>query len=219
MQNIMAIVLPLASTDRLLSSAVLVGQKDNFPIFVSTLHQIGQYTEFKIGIPPHFGSISAIQEYPIDSVQAIDVDMIKADPIHDLAFFKGRTKGFNAPFPKINIDFNDISVGDELLVIGYPYSTIGSFLETVSLTNVSAKGRRIFMNTIKVDEIIISHQTLQGSSGSAVVKRSDGSLCGIVKGTLAPPNVVSIGDIPLASDTNVTYVTFSSIINETLKTL
>ena len=75
------------------------------------------------------------------------------------------------------------------------------------------------MKIIKIDELIISHQTLQGSSGSAVVKRSDGSLCGIVKGTLAPPNVVSIGDIPLASDTNVTYVTFSSIINETLKTL
>ena len=88
----MAIVLPLASTDKLLSSAVLVGQKDGFPIFVSTLHQIGQCTEFKIGIPPHLGNISSIQEYPIDGVQAIDVDMIKVDPIHDLAFFKGKTK-------------------------------------------------------------------------------------------------------------------------------
>src|SRR5690606_13813153 len=104
MQNIMAIVLPLATTDRLLSSAVLVGQKDGYPIFVSTLHQIGQCKEFKIGIPPHSGSISSIQEYPIDVVPAIDVDMIKADPIHDLAFFKGRTTDIRAPFPKINTD-------------------------------------------------------------------------------------------------------------------
>lgn len=215
----MAIVLPLASNDRLVSSAILIGVKDGFPIFVSTLHQIGKCQEFKIGIPPHSGNINEIQEYPIDSVQAIDVDMIKADPIFDLAFFIGRTRDVSAPFPKIITDFNDISVGDELLVIGYPYSTLGSFLETVSLSNVSAKGRRIFMKLIKIDELIISHQTLQGSSGSAVVRRSDGALCGIVKGTLAPPNIVSIGDIPLASDTNVTYVTFSSILNETLKTL
>lgn len=217
----MAIVLPLASTEngKLISSAVLVGQKDNFPIFVSTLHQIGQLKDFKIGVPPHQGVISSIQEYPQNKINAIDVELVKADPIYDLAFFKANQKNIGGNIPNINIDYNEISIGEELIVLGYPYSTLGSFLETASITHVSAKGRRMFMNKIQIDEFIISHQTLQGSSGSAVVKRSDGSLCGIVRGTLAPPNIVSIADVPLASDTNVTYVTFSSIISETLKNL
>ncbi|MBN2597236.1 MAG: trypsin-like peptidase domain-containing protein [Marinifilaceae bacterium] len=215
----MAIVLPLASNNKLLSSAVLIGHKNGFPIFVSTLHQIGNYKEFKISIPPHMGNVGTVQEYPLDGTQAIDVDLIKTDPIHDLAFFRGLTCDLSGSFPKINTNFNEIGIGEELLVIGYPYSTLGSFLETVSIAHVSAKGRRLFMKTMKIDELIISHQTLQGSSGSAVVKRSDGSLCGIIRGTLAPPNVISIGEIPLASDTNVTYVTFSSIIDEILKTI
>lgn len=215
----MAIVLPLATGDKLISSAVFIGQKDGYPIFVSTLHQVGETQEFKIAIPPHLGNVGTVQVYPLNGTQAIGVELVKTDPIYDLAFFKGITRDLSGAVPKINMNFNEIGVGEELLVVGYPYSTLGSFLETAEIAHVSAKGRRLFMNSLKIDELIISHQTLQGSSGSAVVKRSDGSLCGIIRGTLAPPNVISIGEIPLASDTNVTYVTFSKIIGEILKTI
>ncbi|MBT0810141.1 trypsin-like peptidase domain-containing protein [Litoribacter ruber] len=215
----MAIVLPLASDDQLVSSAVLVSQKDGFPIFVSTLHQLGASTNYKIAIPPHLGDISASQRYPLQETAAIEIDLVKIDPAHDLAIFKGRTTDFRAAFPKIHTQFNEISVGEELVVVGYPYSTLGSFLETAQITNVSAKGVRLFMDTLEIKELIISHQTLQGSSGSAVIRRSDGALCGILRGTLAPPSVVSIGNIPLASDTNVTYVTYSSILPNLLSTI
>jgi len=216
----MAIVLPLASEDKLVSSIVLIGQKDGLPIFVTTLHQIGISKNFKIGIPPHGGNISMTQKYPLQEIQAIDVDLVKVDPVFDLAFFIGKSKDVRgAAYPKIHTNFNELSIGEELVVVGYPYSTLGSFLETAQLTNISAKGERLFLGKLEIPEIIISHQTLQGSSGSAVIRRVDGTLCGIIRGTLAPPSVVSIGNIPLASDTNVTYVTYGSIISQHLKSI
>jgi|GEM_PF-5426218 len=216
----MAIVLPLAANGILISSAVLVAFKDGYPIFVSTLHQIGNKSNFQIVIPPHNGQVTATQVYPIvGDIPALDVDLIKSDPIYDLSFFKGRTTELQAPIPNILANFNDVNVGEEMLILGYPYSTLGSTLETTEISHISAKGRRLFMNRISIDELIISHQTLQGSSGSAVIRRSDGILCGIIRGSLTPPNVISIGDIPIASDSSVTYCTFSSVITQHLNHL
>ncbi len=216
----MAIVLPLVADGKLISSAVLIKFDSGFPIFVSTLHQIGTAKEFQIALPPHRGQVSQIQNYPIEGgIPTIKVELLKIDPIHDLSFFKGLTNDTHAPIPNIIDNFSEIEIGEEMLVLGYPYSTLGSVLETTEITHVSAKGRRMFLNTIGVDEIILSHNAHQGSSGSAVVRRKDGALCGIIRGSLTPPNVMSIGDIPLASDSTITYCTFSSIIKKHIQNI
>ena len=72
-------------------------------------------------------------------------------------------------------------------------------------------------NGISRFEFIISHQTHPGSSGSPLIRKSDGVVCGIVRGCLAPPGVISIGNMPIGTDTNVTYVTSAHIVPQLIK--
>ena len=61
-------------------------------------------------------------------------------------------------------------------------------------------------------EVILSAQTYSGSSGSPVLRRSDGRVCSVVRGCLAPPSGLSIGNMPLGTDSNITYATSAHII-------
>ena len=70
---------------------------------------------------------------------------------------------------------------------------------------------------ISVNELVLAHTSHPGSSGSAVVGKSDGVLYGIVRGTLAPPEVMKIGDIPIATDTSVTFASSAHYLQELIR--
>ena len=72
------------------------------------------------------------------------------------------------------------------------------------------------MGNIKIEEFVISHQTYSGSSGSPVIRLSDGIICGMVRGCLALPEVISVGNMPLGADSNITFVINSVIFEEAI---
>lgn len=212
----MAIALPIAVDEKLVGTCFIASHYKNRIIFLSTLHHLGYGLNFKVCIPPHGGDISVPQQYPLNGCNAIEVDLIYSDPINDIAVLISKTEEQSTlcrPFLK---RASDINIGDDLLMVGYPYVGLNSLLETAEKTHISALGQRLFMGNIKIEEFVISHQTYSGSSGSPVIRLSDGVICGMVRGCLALPEAISIGNMPLGTDSNITFVINSAIFEEVI---
>lgn len=216
----LAISLPMIVDGKLVGTCFVAGNYKGRLIFLSTLHHLGRGLNFFVGVPPNNGDISVVQRYPISKIQTVMVDLIHSDPIKDVAVLIAQNTDITSPIPRFLDVENGISVGEEVLLLGYPYVSLGSILETAEVCHISALGQRLFMEKIPINEFIISHQTLVGSSGSPVIRRSDGVVCGMLRGCLAPPDVISIGNIPLGTDSNITYVInsiyFKIIIEEAI---
>lgn len=219
----MAIALPFAVDTRLAGTCFVAGLRERRIVVATALHLVGSGTEFAIGLPPHGGDISLAQRYPIDQVQAIKVELALADPILDIALLTTEL-GDDAqvpPVPAFISSPSEIAVGEEVFVVGYPWAILGSFLETAHLCHVSAKGRRSTAGVGARDEVVLSVHAHPGSSGSPVVRRRDGKIAAVLRGSLAPPSMVSVGNIPIGTDSTVTFATVAhqlpALISSVLK--
>lgn len=213
----MSIVLPLVCGQELSATCFVAGKKDGRTIFATTLHQIQMGSELSVGIPAHGGDISKQQFYPITTMPTQKVEVIYASPIHDLALLLSAFESVNS-FRPFSV-FSDSKIGDEVCIVGYPYAPIGSALETAEYTKISAIGSRQFMGKMCVDELILHHMTHIGSSGSPVINCSNGKVCGMVRGCLAPPEIMKVGNIPLGADSSITYALSGEIINQAISSI
>ena len=215
----MTIVLPLAANERLVGSAVLVGIEGDKPLFATALHLLGESKDIRIAVPPHGGNMSQAQPYPIPGTPAIPAVVAASDPFADLVILVGKESvSGNLNFPKIVGAPRAITVGSEVVVLGYPFAPIGSFLETWTPGFVTALAVRQLAPGVEVDELVLSNVSHPGASGSAVIGKSDGMLYGILRGALAPPEVLKIGDIPIATDTSVTFASSAHLVTELIAT-
>lgn len=212
----MTVVLPIASGGRLVGSAVLVAVEGNHPLFATALHLLGDSAQLQIALPPHGGNCQAVQSYPLAETRALVGTVLATDPFADLAIVGSKDTVGAIQVPSIAGGPSAISVGADVVVLGYPFAPIGSFLETWVPSSVSALALRNIAPGISVNEMVLAHTAHPGSSGSAVVGRKDGVLYGIVRGTLAPPEIMKIGDIPVATDTSVTFASSAHYLNELL---
>jgi len=211
----MTIVLPLATNERLVGSAILVGVEANRPLFATALHLLGDSKDIRVAIPPHGGNLGQPQPYPLPQVSATAATVVAADPFSDIAILHGtETVGGNPTIPKFAASPRSLGVGSEIVVLGYPFAPIGSFLETWTPGWVTALAIRRLAPGVEVDELVLSNVSHPGSSGSAVVGKADGVLYGILRGALAPPEVLKIGDIPIATDTSVTFASSAHVLTE-----
>lgn len=208
----MAIAILVGIKDKLVGTGFIAGVRDNVFAVVTALHSVGNGQEFQIVLPPHFGDLSVPQQYPIQTAAALPAKFVLAEPLLDIAIFLVTEGNLRAPIPRFITSQNELKLGEDVLIVGYPFAVIGSFLETAELCNISALGNRILPTGGSRHEFIVSHQTYIGSSGSPVIRKSDGIVCGIVRGCLAPPGVISIGNLPLGTDSNVTYATSAHVI-------
>jgi len=87
--------------------------------------------------------------------------------------------GPNTPLPRIATASGQIAVGTDIIVLGYPFAPVGSFLETWSPGCVVALARRNVLEGVTVDEAVLSIQDQPGLAGSAVTGRQDGVVHGI----------------------------------------
>ncbi len=202
----MAIALPIGIDKRFVGTCFIADEYDGKLLFLTTLHQMGVGKEYIVGLPEHMGDMNKTQKYPTATVNYIITELLYTDPILDIAVLISKTKDLKSKIPNFISKSTDIFVGESVIVAGYPYIGLGSMLETAEICNISAIGQRLFMGLYPVNELVISHQTLAGSSGSPVIKRSDGTICGMIRGCLAPPEVISIGNMPIGTDSNITYV-------------
>lgn len=215
----MSTVFPVADNEKMLGSSVLVAKHEDKLLFATVLHLFGSTEKLKVVIPPHEGECNKQQPYPINQALAFDAEILVTDPFRDLAIFSVKPPQIsgNIKLPDIPKQPNQISVSTQIAVLGYPFAPMGSMLETWTPGHVTALAKRNISNSIGIDEIVISNQAHPGSSGSAIVGLHDGNLYGILRGSLSPPEVMRVGNIPIATDTSVTYGTSAHYLNSLIK--
>lgn len=215
----MALVFPVAAQERLVGSAVLLAQHGNHLLFGTALHIIGEFDDVRIAVPPHQGNCALPQTYPLFQTPALAAQVVASNPFADLVILAAEAQtGPNTPLPRIAPASGQIAVGSEIIVLGYPFAPVGSFLQTWSPGSVVALARRQVLEGVSVDELVLSNQDQPGLSGSAVIGRQDGIIHGILRGAFAPPEVMRVGHIPIATDISVTVATSAHYFHDMLRT-
>jgi len=214
----MALVFPLAAREQLVGSAVLLAQHGNHLLFGTALHIIGEFDDIRIAIPPHQGNCAQPQTYPVFQAPALAADVVATNPLADIVILAAEAQtGPNTPLPRIATAAGQVSVGSDVIVLGYPFAPVGSFLETWTSGCVVALARRQVVDGVAVDELVLSIQNQPGLSGSAVIGRHDGMVHGILRGPFSPPEVLRVGHIPIASDVSVVIATSGHYLHDMLR--
>ncbi len=214
----MALVFPVAAREQLVGSAVLLGQHGDHLLFCTALHIIGEFDDIRVAIPPHQGNCALPQTYPVFQTPALAAQVVASNPFADLAVLAAEAQtGPNTPLPRIATAPGQIAVGSDVIVLGYPFAPVGSFLETWSPGCVVALARRQVLEGVTVDELVLSIQDQPGLSGAAVIGRQDGMIHGILRGAFSPPEVMRIGHIPLAAETPVTIASSGHYLHDLLR--
>ena len=204
----MALVFPLAAQERLVGSAVLVAQHGSHLLFCTALHIVEEFGDIRIAIPPHQGNCALPQSYPVFQTPALTAQVVASNPFADLVILATEAQtGPNTPLPRIAAGPGRLAVGSEIVVLGYPFAPVGSFLQTWSPGFVVALARRQVVEGISVDELVLSIRDQPGLSGSAVIGRHDGIVHGILRGAFSPPEVMRVGHVPITADISVTIAT------------
>jgi S1-C subfamily serine protease len=215
----MALVFPVAAREQLVGSAVLLAQQGNHLLFCTALHIIGAFDDIRIAIPPHQGNCALPQTYPVFQTPALPAQVVASNPFADIAILAAEAKtGPNTPLPRIATAPGQLAVGSDIVVLGYPFAPVGSFLETWSPGSVVALARRQVLEGVTVDELVLSIQDQPGLSGSAVIGRQDGIVHGILRGAFSPPEVMRVGHVPIATDMSVTIATSGYYLHDMLRT-
>jgi S1-C subfamily serine protease len=215
----MALVFPVAAQERLVGSAVLVGQHGGHLLFSTALHVIGNFDDIRIAVPPHQGNCALPQTYPVLQTPALAAHIVASNPLTDLVILAAEAEtGPNTPLPRIATSASQIAVGSEIIVLGYPFAPVGSFLQTWSPGFVVALARHEVLEGITVDELVLSLRFQPGLSGSAVIGREDGIVHGILRGAFSPPEVMRVGHIPVSADPSVTIATSAHNLHDMLRT-
>jgi hypothetical protein len=214
----MALVFPVAAQEQLVGSAVLLGQHGNHLLFCTALHIIGEFDDVRIAVPPHQGNCALPQSYPVLQTPALAAHVVANNPFADMVILAAEAQaGPNTPVPRIATAPGQIAVGSEIVVLGYPFAPVGSFLETWSPGYLVALARRQVLEGVTVDELVLSNQDQPGLAGAAVIGRQDGIIHGILRGALSPPEVMRVGHIPIATATSLTIATSAYYLHDMLR--
>ena len=214
----MPTVLPVVAGDRLVGSSILVGGHKHRLLFSTVLHALGGSSQIRVAIPPHGGDLNIPQVYPPSAEMRVwEMSVVATDPFADVVILSTPPhESHPTPIVRIADRPFGLAVGADAVVLGYPFAPIGSVLETWTSCTVTAHAKRQLVPGLLLDELVLSAVSHPGSSGSAVVGKADGVLHGIVRGALAPPELLKIGEIPVATDTSVTLATSAHIVHDLL---
>lgn len=178
----MALVFPVAAREQLVGSAVLLAQHGNHLLFSTALHIIGEFDDIRIAVPPHQGNCAVPQTYPIFQTPALAAHVVASNAFADMVIVAAEAQtGPNTPLPRIATAPGQIAVGSDIIVLGYPFAPVGSFLETWTPGCVVALARRQVLEGVSVDELVLSIQDQPGLAGAAVIGRQDGVVHGILR--------------------------------------
>jgi hypothetical protein len=215
----MALVFPVAARERLVGSAVLLAQHGNHLLFGTALHIVGEFDDIRIAVPPHQGNCAMPQTYPVFQTPALSAHVVASNQFADIIILAAEAQtGPNTPLPRIATGAGQLAVGSDVIVLGYPFAPVGSLMETWSPGSVVALARRQVLEGVTVDEMVLSIQDQPGLSGSAVIGRQDGIVHGILRGAFAPPEVMRVGHIPIATDISVSIATSGYYLHDLLRT-
>lgn len=209
---------PIAINQNMTGSCFFIKTDDKKAYFACTAHQIGPLqSEIVIGLPPHSPTASRVQNYPIDNIPAIKVEIDSIHPILDLAIISTEVNNLNTailPRPKFKQHYSGVQLCQEVIISGYPFCVLGSFLQVSDRSYISALGNRQILPGVSRKEFVIHHMTHIGTSGSPVISYETGELIGMVLGCLAPPETINAGGLPIGTDSSITFALSSEEIQK-----
>ncbi|MBR2394283.1 MAG: trypsin-like peptidase domain-containing protein [Candidatus Methanomethylophilaceae archaeon] len=151
-----------------------------------------------------FDSIDHYQDTHDHSVGVIPAKIIKVDPFADICVLK-TTLTVKSLLHIASSD--DVSVGDEVIIYGYPHFKDSRMILTQQNSTVGAK---VLLGTdqFKKKGLVINLQLTSGQSGSPVISAKDGKVVGMLVGMYSHSNNgrVLINDIDPSTLHQTTHV-------------
>jgi S1-C subfamily serine protease len=201
-----------------------LGKYNNKLLFATALHILQNAPQIVVVLPPHGGDCSIVQLYTSEGKHAAiqPASVLATNPFADLAVLATDWHEDNLlpRSPSIVARPESLAVGSEIVVYGYPFATppLNSMLETRTPGFITALAQRQLVPRVVIDEIVISVVAHPGLSGSAIVGRYNGLLCGILRGSLAPPPIMRMGNLSVGVDTSVTFATSAHLLHDLIQT-
>jgi hypothetical protein len=156
-------------------------------------HVIGDNDEGLCIILPSITSFNECQDTTINSCSFANMIIKYSDPFRDITIleFKDIQQTFHT-LPIGGID--DISVGDDILIFGFPHCVEGRRVLTMQKAMV---GSKILLNSsgVKSKYCVINTQTRPGQSGSMIYSVKHNKIVGILIGAFVSSDGISLGGI------------------------
>ena len=144
-------------------------------------------------IPSDLKSIDEFQDTTKNKVGYISCKVLEEDPIKDLCILE---MDYSYPGEMLNLtSFNNVTIGEEVSVIGYPHCVEGRRVLTFQKSYIGAKVL-LPSNGIKCKHAIINIQSRPGQSGSPIISKRDNSVVGLLIGAYIP-------NTPMAAVANI----------------
>ena len=160
---------------------------------VAPRHVVGDNDDGLGIILPSISSMDECQDTTITSCRFADVTIKHSDPFRDIVILEFKNETFTFTTPQIG-DVDDVSVGDEILIFGFPHCTEGRRVLTMQKAMVGAK---ILLNSsgVKSKFCVINTQTRPGQSGSIIYSPSKNKIIAILIGAFVSSSGISLGGI------------------------
>lgn len=161
---------------------------------VTPRHVVGDENNNLAIIIPSISSLNQYQDTTINQCSWAGVSIKYSDPFRDLTVLE--FKDSQQPFPhSISLgSTDDVSVGDEVYIFGFPHCTEGRRVLTLQKAIVGAK---VLINSsgIKSKYCVINTQTRPGQSGSIIYSKTQNKIVAILTGAFVSSSGISLGGI------------------------
>ena len=183
---------------------------------VTSRHVINGFSSNIVISPPDIDNYDLYQDTAVNNFKCISVDVIDDDPIKDLCILKVKGASFSGQQLKLS-SVDNISVGEEVGVLGFPHSNENRKVLTFQTAKVGAKVL-LSSNGIKSKHAVINIQSRPGQSGSIVFNLIDNSVIGVLVGAYAnnAGGSVLVGGINPAELHQTTYAVSAEYIKDML---
>ncbi len=185
----------------------------NKPGFFATAAHVVNHNDN--GLVIIFNGMSSMQDYQDTSrkqVQYMSAVIAEINPICDVCLIKTEMT-IQSTMSLSSTD--NIQVGSEVVVFGYPHSNHGRMVLTQQNTHIGAK---ILIESagIKLKNIILNIQTRPGQSGGPIINSQTNEIVGMVIGSYAPNTNggISIGGIDPQTLHQTTHAISAEYIKE-----
>lgn len=159
---------------------------------VTSRHVVSDNDENLVVLLPHVTSMNEYQDTTDTKCSHVQAYILESDPFRDITIIKTNLS-FNGNIPNLG-SFDDVSVGEQVCILGFPHCVEGRRVLTFQQAVIGAK---VLLESqgIKSRHAVINTQTRPGQSGSLIYSISKNKVVGILVGTFAPNSGVIIAGI------------------------
>jgi len=165
----------------------------NGKFIVVPRHVVGDNDNGLGVILPSISSMDECQDTTITSCRFANVTIKNSDPFRDIVILELKNQTFSFPTPEIG-SIEDVSVGEDILIFGFPHCVEGRRVLTMQKALVGAK---ILLNSsgVKSKFCVINTQTRPGQSGSIIYSPTKNKIIGILIGAFVSNTGILLGRI------------------------